>query len=104
MADLRSADRTVDEWPAPALRRRIVGAGRVRRAALARRTALAAAVTADSTTVELAGVEAALARLRGDENHGSVRATTLNLVVMCQDDESADRTDAVLDAIGGSRP
>jgi glucose-6-phosphate dehydrogenase assembly protein OpcA len=61
-------------------------------------------VTADSTTVELAGVEAALARLRGDENHGSVRATTLNLVVMCQDDESADRTDAVLDAIGGSRP
>ena len=53
--------------------------------------------------IELAEVEAALAALRGDDSHGSVRATTLNLVVMCADAESAARTDHVLDAIGGSR-
>ena len=61
-------------------------------------------MSAEPETVELAGVEAALARLRGDGNHGSVRATTLNLVVMCPDAEAAARTDDVLDAIGGSRP
>jgi hypothetical protein len=61
-------------------------------------------VSADQATVELSDVEAALARLRGDDSHGSVRATTLNLVVMCPDAEAAARTDEVLDALGGSRP
>jgi glucose-6-phosphate dehydrogenase assembly protein OpcA len=61
-------------------------------------------VSAAAVTIDLAGVEAALAALRGDDSHGSVRATTLNLVVMCADAESAERTDRVLDAIGGSRP
>ncbi len=61
-------------------------------------------MTGDGAAVELAGVEAALARLRGVDNHGSVRATTLNLVVACPDSETAEDTDRVLDAIGGSRP
>ncbi len=55
-------------------------------------------------TLELAGVEAALAALRGDDSHGSVRATTLNLVVVCPDAEAAEQADRMLDAIGGSRP
>jgi glucose-6-phosphate dehydrogenase assembly protein OpcA len=55
-------------------------------------------------TLELAGVEAALAALRGDDSHGSVRATTLNLVVVCPDAEAVEHTDRMLDAIGGSRP
>jgi glucose-6-phosphate dehydrogenase assembly protein OpcA len=61
-------------------------------------------VSAAAETVDLAGVERALANLRGDANHGSVRATTLNLVVVCPDRESAEDTETVLDAIGGSRP
>jgi glucose-6-phosphate dehydrogenase assembly protein OpcA len=61
-------------------------------------------VSPDQATVELSDVEAALARLRGDDSHGSVRATTLNLVVTCPDAEAAAHTDEVLDALGGSRP
>ena len=61
-------------------------------------------MSASAETVDLAGVERALANLRGDDNHGSVRATTLNLVVVCPDNDSEQDTDRVLDAIGGSRP
>jgi glucose-6-phosphate dehydrogenase assembly protein OpcA len=53
---------------------------------------------------ELAGVERALAELRGGDSLGSVRATTLNLVITCSCDEDAEATERVLEGIGGSRP
>jgi glucose-6-phosphate dehydrogenase assembly protein OpcA len=53
---------------------------------------------------ELAGVERALAELRGGDSLGSVRATTLNLVITCSSEEDADSTEHVLEGIGGSRP
>jgi glucose-6-phosphate dehydrogenase-like protein OpcA len=55
--------------------------------------------------VELGDVERALAELRaGDDAHSSVRATTLNLVVRCGDEEHIKTAHAVLDEIGASRP
>jgi glucose-6-phosphate dehydrogenase assembly protein OpcA len=54
--------------------------------------------------IELAGVERALAELRGGDSLGSVRATTLNLVITCSSDEDAEATERVLEGIGGSRP
>jgi glucose-6-phosphate dehydrogenase assembly protein OpcA len=54
--------------------------------------------------LELGGVERALAELRGGDSHGSVRATTLNLVVTCSGDDQAAVTEHVLEGIGGSRP
>ena len=52
----------------------------------------------------LGEVEGALARLRGLDGAGSVRATTLNLVVHCGKEDGADDTERVLEQIGGSRP
>ncbi len=54
--------------------------------------------------MELSGVERALAELRGGDSLGSVRATTLNLVITCSSDEDAEATERVLEGIGGSRP
>jgi glucose-6-phosphate dehydrogenase assembly protein OpcA len=53
---------------------------------------------------ELADVDRALAELRGGDSLGSVRATTLNLVITCGSDEDAEATERVLEGIGGSRP
>jgi glucose-6-phosphate dehydrogenase assembly protein OpcA len=61
------------------------------------------AVTTSEWT-DLAGVERALAELRGGDSLGSVRATTLNLVITCNSDEDAEATERVLEGIGGSRP
>jgi glucose-6-phosphate dehydrogenase assembly protein OpcA len=65
---------------------------------------MAATVTAPPDLVELSQVERALAELRGTDRAGSVRATTLNLIVVCAGEVSADDTAEVLDRIGGSRP
>jgi glucose-6-phosphate dehydrogenase assembly protein OpcA len=65
---------------------------------------LAPTVTAPPGLVELSQVERALAELRGTDRSGSVRATTLNLVVVCGGQVSAEDTGEVLDRIGGSRP
>ena len=54
--------------------------------------------------IDLPKVEAALAELRGGEAAGSVRATTLNLVVHAPDRAGVERTVEVLERIGGSRP
>ena len=54
--------------------------------------------------IELGQVEAALAGLRGVDHAGSVRATTLNLVVWAPDDDAVERAEHTLTAIGGSRP
>lgn len=53
---------------------------------------------------ELADVDRALAELRGGDSLGSVRATTLNLVITCSSDQDAEATERVLEGIGGSRP
>lgn len=57
-----------------------------------------------SEWIELSAVENALNELRGGDSHGSVRATTLNLVVRCADADQASAAEEVLDGIGGSRP
>ena len=54
--------------------------------------------------LELSDVERSLAQLRGLDAQGSVRATTLNLVVHCGKEDGADATERVLEEIGGSRP
>jgi glucose-6-phosphate dehydrogenase assembly protein OpcA len=54
--------------------------------------------------IELAGTERALAELRGGDSLGSVRATTLNLVITCASDADAEATERVLEGIGASRP
>jgi len=54
--------------------------------------------------LDLSGVEPALAELRGIDGQGSVRATTLNLVVHCGKEDGAEATERVLEEIGGSRP
>jgi glucose-6-phosphate dehydrogenase assembly protein OpcA len=54
--------------------------------------------------LELSDVERSLAELRGLDGQGSVRATTLNLVVHCGKEDGADATERVLEEIGGSRP
>jgi glucose-6-phosphate dehydrogenase assembly protein OpcA len=65
---------------------------------------MAATVSAPPDAVELPHVERALAELRGGDRGGSVRATTLNLIVVCAGEVSAEDTGEVLDRIGGSRP
>jgi len=67
-------------------------------------TVMEPTVTEPAGLVELSQVERALAELRGVERGGSVRATTLNLIVMCGGEVSAADTGEVLDRIGGSRP
>jgi glucose-6-phosphate dehydrogenase assembly protein OpcA len=54
--------------------------------------------------VALAQVESALSDLRGGEAAGSVRATTLNLVVRAVGDEDVAETLDVLENVGRSRP
>lgn len=57
------------------------------------------------TWIELSAVERTLAELRsGEGNLGSIRATTLNLVIRCGDAEHLKTAHAVLDQIGASRP
>jgi hypothetical protein len=53
---------------------------------------------------ELEGVEQELTRLRGHERGTSVRATTLNLLVLAPTDLEVNRTSDALTLLGGSRP
>jgi glucose-6-phosphate dehydrogenase assembly protein OpcA len=53
---------------------------------------------------DLDRVESALAELRGGDHRGSVRATTLNLVVLCESDTHVERAQDAISRIGGSRP
>jgi glucose-6-phosphate dehydrogenase assembly protein OpcA len=52
----------------------------------------------------LSEVESALAALRGREDAGSVRTTTLNLVVHAPGEAAIQKTEKVLERIGASRP
>jgi glucose-6-phosphate dehydrogenase assembly protein OpcA len=65
---------------------------------------MAAAVTNDGETSDLAAVESMLRAARGGDRTGSVRAITLNLIVHAPDAERVDTAIEALEHVGPSHP
>jgi glucose-6-phosphate dehydrogenase assembly protein OpcA len=65
---------------------------------------VAAAVSGDSETSDLAAVESMLRAARGGDRTGSVRAITLNLIVHAPDAQRVDAAIEALEHVGPSHP
>ena len=61
-------------------------------------------MSGDSETSDLAAVEAMLRAARGGDRTGSVRAITLNLIVVAPDAEAVDVAIEALEHVGPSHP